>query len=92
MSVSGIGGVFFQCRDRAAMRSWYNENLGFTSDEDGNTSFQWREEAEGGLPGAHARTTWAPFLDSADSFQPSHTNPLLDSKPIYRYPCDTDIS
>jgi hypothetical protein len=41
--VTGIGGIFFKCKDPKATRQWYAEHLGLQTDEYG-TNFEWRQD------------------------------------------------
>ena len=43
--VTGIGGIFFKCKDPKAMNEWYNKNLGRNTCDYGAT-FEWREEED----------------------------------------------
>jgi predicted enzyme related to lactoylglutathione lyase len=65
--VTGIGGIFFKCRDTTKMKEWYSKNLGLNTDEYG-TSFEWREADEGVRKGF---TQWSPFTDTTKYFEPS---------------------
>lgn len=65
--VTGIGGVFFKCKDAAKMREWYNTHLGFDANEYG-ANFEWREEAD---PDKKGSTQWAPFSETTKYFEPS---------------------
>ena len=40
--VTGIGGIFFKCKDPKAMNEWYKTHLGFNTTQYG-TSFEWLE-------------------------------------------------
>ena len=40
--VTGIGGIFFKCKDPNAVNEWYKTHLGFDTSPYG-TSFEWRE-------------------------------------------------
>lgn len=67
----GIGGVFFKCKDPAAMSEWYQTWLGLDIDPSyGGTSFM-----PGALPEG-AYTVWSPFKADTDYFAPS-TNPYM---------------
>ena len=44
--VTGIGGIFFQARDPAALRAWYRTHLGIDVQAWGGTAFNW-SDAEG---------------------------------------------
>jgi predicted enzyme related to lactoylglutathione lyase len=65
--VTGIGGIFFKCKDPGKLKEWYNKNLGLNTDKYG-TSFEWRlsdnHEQKGYLQ-------WAPFSETTKYFQPS---------------------
>ena len=39
--VTGIGGVFFKCKDPGKLKEWYNTNLGIDAAQWGAT-FDWR--------------------------------------------------
>jgi predicted enzyme related to lactoylglutathione lyase len=68
--VTGIGGIFFKCKDPKAINEWYNTHLGFNTSPYG-TSFEWRPidptegEAKKGL------TQWNPFAENTKYFEPS---------------------
>lgn len=34
-SVTGIGGIFFKCKDPKKLKEWYNTNLGFRNNQYG---------------------------------------------------------
>lgn len=40
--VTGIGGIFFACKDPDKVKSWYRDNLGLDTDAYG-TNFEWRQ-------------------------------------------------
>jgi len=40
--VTGIGGVFFKCKDPKAINEWYKTHLGFDTSPYG-TSFEWQQ-------------------------------------------------
>ena len=41
--VTGIGGIFFKCKDPNAINEWYKTHLGFDTSPYG-TSFEWRAD------------------------------------------------
>jgi hypothetical protein len=43
--VTSIGGIFFKCKNPAAIRDWYAKHLGLNTDEYG-TSFEWRQAGD----------------------------------------------
>ncbi len=65
--VTGIGGVFFKCKDPVKIRAWYQQHLGLQTDDYG-TCFEWREADAGGEKGF---TQWSPFTDTTKYFEPS---------------------
>jgi len=65
--VTGIGGVFFKCKDPNAVREWYKTHLGLDTNEYGAT-FEWREE---NAPNKKGATQWSPFEETTPYFEPS---------------------
>ena len=65
--VTGIGGIFFKCKDPNKMKEWYKVHLGLNTNEYGAT-FEWREESDSTKKGA---TQWSPFAESTKYFEPS---------------------
>ena len=65
--VTGIGGVFFKCRDPQKMKEWYKAHLGLDTDKYG-TNFEWRQGADSTKKGF---TQWSPFADATKYFEPS---------------------
>ena len=64
--VTGIGGIFFKCKNPPLIREWYSKNLGINTDQYGST-FEWIQ-ADGVQKGF---TQWSPFDDATKYFQPS---------------------
>ena len=65
--VTGIGGVFFKCKDVAKMNEWYKTHLGFDTQPWG-TNFEWRQDAD---PTKKGSTAWSPFAETSKYFEPS---------------------
>jgi predicted enzyme related to lactoylglutathione lyase len=65
--VTGIGGVFFKCKDPKQMKEWYNTHLGLNAGQYGAT-FEWREEGDSAKKGS---TSWNPFSETTKYFEPS---------------------
>jgi predicted enzyme related to lactoylglutathione lyase len=65
--VTGIGGIFFKCKDPEAMKEWYAKNLGLPTDQYG-TTFEWRESEDSSKKGT---TQWSPFKETTQYFAPS---------------------
>ncbi len=65
--VTGIGGIFFKCKDPKALKEWYKTHLGFNTDDYG-TVFAWYQGADSTKRGF---TQWSPFHDKTKYFEPS---------------------
>jgi predicted enzyme related to lactoylglutathione lyase len=65
--VTGIGGIFFKCKDPKMMSEWYKTHLGLDANPYGAT-FEWYEGADGKKKG---QTQWAPFPEKTKYFEPS---------------------
>lgn len=64
---TGIGGIFFKCKDPKKMKDWYKTHLGFDTDDYG-TNFVWWQGADSTKKGY---TQWSPFSDKTKYFEPS---------------------
>ena len=65
--VTGIGGIFFKCRDPKKMREWYHVHLGLDTNKYG-TKFEWRQGADTTKKGF---TQWSLFAETTKYFEPS---------------------
>jgi len=65
--VTGIGGIFFKCKDPNKLKEWYQKHLGLNSSPYG-TMFEWYQDADGAKKGI---TMWSPFGENSKSFEPS---------------------
>ena len=65
--VTGIGGVFFKCKDPKTMKDWYTDKLGLPITPYGAT-FEWREDED---PEKKGSTSWSVFEDKTKYFEPS---------------------
>lgn len=65
--VTGIGGIFFKCKDPKKMRDWYAANLGLNTNQYGAV-FEWRQGADTTKKGF---TQWSPFNEKTKYFEPS---------------------
>lgn len=65
--VTGIGGIFFKCKDPKKMREWYKVNLGLNTNQYGAV-FEWRQGIDSSQKGF---TQWSPFKDQTHYFDPS---------------------
>ena len=64
---TGIGGIFFKCKDPKAMRSWYRDHLGLVTNDYGSV-FEWYQGADSTKRGF---TQWSPFSEKTKYFLPS---------------------
>ncbi len=65
--VTGIGGIFFKCKDPNKMKEWYKTHLGFETTQYG-VNFEWRDAAD---PAKKGSTVWSPFSETTKYFEPS---------------------
>ena len=65
--VTGIGGIFFKCKDPAKVRAWYQTHLGLLTNQYGAV-FEWRQGADTLKKGF---TQWSPFAEKTTYFEPS---------------------
>ena len=65
--VTGIGGIFFKCKDPKAINEWYKTHLGFDTSPYG-TSFEWRLIDDSRKKGL---TQWNRFAETTKYFEPS---------------------
>jgi predicted enzyme related to lactoylglutathione lyase len=65
--VTGIGGIFFKCKDPDHQKEWYKKHLGLNTDQYG-TTFAWRELENKDVTG---HTQWSPFGEDTTYFSPS---------------------
>ena len=65
--VTGIGGIFFKCKDPGKLREWYKTHLGLNTNKYG-TVFEWWQGADSSKKGF---TQWSPFIETTKYFSPS---------------------
>ena len=65
--VTGIGGIFFKCKDPKKVTEWYQKHLGLETNPYGAT-FEWYEGADSTKK---AQTQWTPFAETTKYFEPS---------------------
>ena len=65
--VTGIGGIFFKCKDPNKMKEWYKTHLGLDTNDYG-ASFEWRDAEDTTKKGS---TQWSPFAETTKYFDPS---------------------
>jgi hypothetical protein len=66
--VTGVGGIFFKCKDPKKMTSWYRDNLGLDTNPYGGATFEWFEGTDSTKK---AQTQWQPFPENTKYFAPS---------------------
>lgn len=64
---TGIGGIFFKCKDPKAVREWYSKHLGLSTNQYGCV-FEWYQGADSTQKGF---TQWSPFKETTKYFEPS---------------------
>lgn len=62
--VTGIGGIFFKCKDPKKLRAWYETHLGLNTNEYGSV-FEWFQGADSTKKGF---TQWSPFIETTKYF------------------------
>ncbi|MBK7183285.1 MAG: VOC family protein [Bacteroidetes bacterium] len=72
--VTGIGGIFFKCKDPKKMTAWYQKHLGFNTNPYG-TTFDWYEGADSTKK---AQTQWTPFAETTKYFEPSKKDFMIN--------------
>ncbi len=65
--VTGIGGIFFKCKDPKQIRQWYQTHLGLNTNQYGSV-FEWRQGVDTTKKGF---TQWSPFKETTKYFAPS---------------------
>ena len=72
--VTGIGGIFFKCKDQKATNEWYKTHLGFDISPYG-TSFEWRQIDDSTKKGL---TQWNTFAENTKYFEPSKKDFMIN--------------
>lgn len=67
IKVTGIGGIFFKCKDPKNVREWYQKNLGLNTNQYGSV-FEWYQGADSTWKGF---LQWSPFKETTKYFEPS---------------------
>lgn len=71
---TGIGGIFFKCKDPKKIRGWYAKHLGLNTNEYGAV-FEWRQGADTLKKGF---TQWSPFGEKTKYFEPSDKDFMIN--------------
>ena len=72
--VTGIGGIFFKCKDPQKIKDWYSRHLGLQTDAYG-TNFEWRQSDS---PEKKGFTQWSPFDERNDYMEPSNKHFMIN--------------
>lgn len=72
--VTGIGGIFFKCKDPQKMRDWYKTHLGLNTNQYGAV-FEWWQGADSTRKGF---TQWSPFKETTKYFAPSTSDFMVN--------------
>lgn len=72
--VTGVGGVFFKCKDPDAVKEWYKTHLGFPTDQYG-AMFTFLNIDK---PTQQGHLQWSPFKQDTDYFQPSEKEFMIN--------------
>lgn len=72
--VTGIGGIFFKCKNPRLLKEWYKTHLGLHTNEYGAV-FEWRQGADSTRKGF---TQWSPFHEKTTYFEPSDKDFMIN--------------
>lgn len=72
--VTGVGGIFFKCKEPKKVREWYKTHLGLITNPYGAV-FEWRQALDSSKKGF---TQWSPFRDSTNYFEPSRKDFMIN--------------
>lgn len=72
--VTGIGGIFFKCKDPEKVKAWYGKHLGLPVDQYG-ALFRWYTAAD---TREEAATQWSTFPHDTTYFSPSEKDFMIN--------------
>lgn len=72
--VTGIGGIFFKCKDPEKIKEWYKTHLGLETDRYG-ARFEWQEGPD---PQKKGSMQWTPFTEGESYFEPSSKDFMIN--------------
>ncbi len=64
---TGVGGIFFKCKNPKKLKEWYSSHLGLNTNQYGAV-FEWYQGADSTKKGF---TQWSPFIETTKYFAPS---------------------
>ena len=73
--VTGIGGIFFQANDPAALQAWYKQHLGVDVQSWGGAAFDWTDDAGNPVKGS---TNWCIGAADGKHFAPSKSTFMVN--------------
>lgn len=76
--VTGIGGIFFKCKDPKQLRAWYQTHLGLNTNSYGAV-FEWRQAIDSTQKGY---TQWSPFNEKTKYFEPSTKDFMINYRVV----------
>ncbi len=76
--VTGIGGIFFKCKDPQKVKEWYRDNLGLEVDEHGSP-FEFRNANR---PEEINYLQWGPFSEDTKYFDPSEKEFMINYRVV----------
>jgi len=71
---TGIGGIFFRCKDPVSVRNWYATHLGLVTNEYGSM-FEFRNKHE---PDKLNTLQWSTFSENTKYFDPSEKQFMIN--------------
>jgi predicted enzyme related to lactoylglutathione lyase len=72
--VTGVGGIFFKCKNPEKVKQWYKTHLGLDTDPYG-AKFEWRQEGDSTK---NKYTLWTPFPEETTYFEPSSRDFMIN--------------
>jgi predicted enzyme related to lactoylglutathione lyase len=75
---TGIGGIFFKCKDPKKIREWYAQHLGLNVNDYGSV-FEWYQGADSTRKGF---TQWSPFKETTKYFAPSEKDFMINYRVV----------
>lgn len=75
---TGIGGIFFKCKDPKKVREWYKTHLGLNTNEYGAV-FEWYQGVDSTQKGF---SQWSPFKETTKYFEPSTKDFMINYRVV----------
>lgn len=72
--VTGIGGIFFKCKNPEQIKAWYQKHLGLDTDAYG-TNFEWRQSD---APEKKGFLQWSPCVEQTKHFEPGKKDFMIN--------------